>query len=71
MRPWTQYEIDAYAALADRGKLIDPKYAPHPDREEVRLKDVVKKNWPMRQHFPAWVKSYIDKWSAEERRASA
>jgi len=71
MNHWSKEQIEAYVALGDGGHLIDPRYAPHPEREEARLKAVVEKNWAMRLDFPDWVGGYIKKWDAEKAKALA
>lgn len=70
MNPWSQQRIDAYAALADGGKLTDPKFAPHPDHAEARLKAVVQKHWEKRKDFPEWIAGYIAKWTAQKEQSS-
>jgi hypothetical protein len=58
---------EARDCLADKGKLIDPKYAQFPQNEEARLKARCKACWHMRAAFPSFVATYVEKWARAAR----
>lgn len=50
------------------GDLIDPKYAPKPEKAEAQLRSAVREIYREHgQHLPEWVKGYVKRWSAQDQ----